>query len=261
MTGARFGYRTPRRRRGDDEPPAQESPPPQQPAGDGSRPRHVQSPAVGLASARFGPGTPRRHQPEHAVGDADHGASAGGTRPVPATAPEVGLASARFGRLGWRRPSDPSPEETQPPTDQDAESAPTDVPVESRRPAGAYDNWLDASRQDSATLVRPYAWTGGRTRGPTTLDVETLVSVSPQLPAKEHWAVEPPYRTMVELCRRPTSVAEVAALASLPLGVARVLLADWARVCVIRVHENTTATNGRPDLAVMERVLAGLRRL
>jgi len=213
---------------------------------------------VGFASARFGPGTPRRHEPEHAAGDADHGASAGGTRPVPATTPEIGLAGARF---GWRRPSDPSPEETQLPTDEDVESAPADVQVESRRPAGAYDNWLDAPRQDTATLVRPYAWTGGRTRGPATLDVETLVSVSPQPPAKEHWAVEPPYRTMVELCRTPMSVAEIASLASLPLGVARVLLADLARVGVIRVHESATASNGRPDLAVMERVLAGLRRL
>jgi hypothetical protein len=116
-------------------------------------------------------------------------------------------------------------------------------------------------REDSTTLVRPYAWTGGRTRGPATLGIETLVSVSPQLPARDRWPAEPHYRTMVELCGTPTSVAEVAALASLPLGVARVLLADLARVGVIRVHENTSAADGRPDLALMERVLDGLRRL
>jgi hypothetical protein len=66
---------------------------------------------------------------------------------------------------------------------------------------------------------------------------------------------------VVGLCTSPRSVAEVAALASLPLGVARVLLADMARVGVIRVHKNAATSDGRPGLALMERVLAGLHRL
>lgn len=132
---------------------------------------------------------------------------------------------------------------------------------------GGYDRDGYADRPDDptadrTTLVRPYIRTGGRTRGPANLGIETLVSVSPGRPPAGQWSNEPDYRMVVDLCRSPRSVAEIAALASLPLGVARVLLADMARVGVIRIHKNnTSSSNGAPDLALMQRVLAGLRRL
>ncbi len=61
------------------------------------------------------------------------------------------------------------------------------------------------------------------------------------------------------LCARPRSVAEVAALTGVPLGVARVLLGDMLTAGAVSVHR--TADAGGPDLALMERVLSGLRRL
>jgi hypothetical protein len=56
-------------------------------------------------------------------------------------------------------------------------------------------------------------------------------------------------------------VAEVAALLSVPLGVARVLLGDMAGLGVVTVHQNASSAGNTPDLALMERVLSGLRRL
>jgi hypothetical protein len=73
------------------------------------------------------------------------------------------------------------------------------------------------------------------------------------------------HRAVAELCRAPRSVAEVAALLSLPLGVARVLLADMAGIGLVVVHRNPPGEEGshagRPDMVLMERVLSGLRRL
>ncbi|GGS30854.1 MULTISPECIES: DUF742 domain-containing protein [Actinokineospora] len=113
--------------------------------------------------------------------------------------------------------------------------------------------------EDGAEIVRAYAWTAGRTRPEAHLEVETLVSstdVPPrllaQLPAEHH--------TIVELCRATRSVAEVAALLALPLGVVKVLLGDLAGRGLIAVHR-TGHAGAAPDLGLMERVLSGLRRL
>lgn len=54
-------------------------------------------------------------------------------------------------------------------------------------------------------------------------------------------------------------MAEIAALRGVPLGVARVLLGDLAALGAVVVHRTVDA--GGPDLALMERVLSGLRRL
>lgn len=117
-----------------------------------------------------------------------------------------------------------------------------------------------AERADDVAIVRPYAWTGGRTRPVYDLAVETLVSVGPagrelsRIPQYEH-------RAVAELCREPRSVAEVAALLTLPLGVARVVIGDMASQGTVVVHQTASTSGDVPDLALMERVLSGLRRL
>ena len=113
---------------------------------------------------------------------------------------------------------------------------------------------------DEASFVRPYAWTGGRTRPVYQLAIETLISLGPQgrdpsrLQQYEH-------RAVADLCREPRSVAEVAALLKLPLGVARVLLGDMASQGTVVVHQTASTSDAGPDRALMERVLSGLRRL
>ncbi|WP_415951810.1 DUF742 domain-containing protein [Streptomyces sp. KLOTTS4A1] len=118
--------------------------------------------------------------------------------------------------------------------------------------------------------VRPYSLTGGRTRFGHVLLVETFVAAVPALEGADerpeltggslHTKVMPELRAMVELCRRMRTVAEIAALLRMPLGVVRVLLSDLADQGRIRVY-GTGHGPGRPDRALLERVLGGLRRL
>ncbi|MEU5308718.1 DUF742 domain-containing protein [Streptomyces sp. NPDC021562] len=117
--------------------------------------------------------------------------------------------------------------------------------------------------------VRPYSLTGGRTRFGHVLLVETFVAA---LEAPEerkeltngslNTRVMPELQAIVELCRRMRTVAEIAALLKMPLGVVRVLLSDLADQGKIRVYGTGTGHGvGRPDRALLERVLSGLRRL
>ncbi|MDT0400396.1 MULTISPECIES: DUF742 domain-containing protein [Streptomyces] len=120
--------------------------------------------------------------------------------------------------------------------------------------------------------VRPYSLTGGRTRFGHVLLVETFVGATAALEAADERKeltngplgvrVMPEMRAIVELCRRMRTVAEIAALLRMPLGVVRVLLSDLADQGKIRVYGTGTGHGtGRPDRALLERVLSGLRRL
>lgn len=72
--------------------------------------------------------------------------------------------------------------------------------------------------------VRPFIVTGGRTFPPTDgLRLETLIHAYPAA-LSAPLAFEP--RRVVEVCQRPSSVAEIAAALRLPFGVARVLVGD-----------------------------------
>jgi Protein of unknown function (DUF742) len=111
-----------------------------------------------------------------------------------------------------------------------------------------------------ASAVRPYAWTRGRTKSGFDLAIEQLVSTS-QRGRDQLALLQVEHRAVAQLCEQTRSVAEVAALLSLPLGVARVLLGDMAGLGVVTVHQTANSAGNAPDLALMERVLSGLRRL
>jgi hypothetical protein len=117
--------------------------------------------------------------------------------------------------------------------------------------------------------VRPYSLTGGRTRFGHVLLVETFVAALEAPEERKELTngslstrVMPEMQAIVELCRRMRTVAEIAALLKMPLGVVRVLLSDLADQGKIRVYGTGTGHGtGRPDRALLERVLSGLRRL
>ena len=67
-------------------------------------------------------------------------------------------------------------------------------------------------------------------------------------------------RSIAVLCRDVLSVAEVSARLDVPLGVARVLISDMAEEGLVLVHRPSSPAD-RPDLALLERVLYGLRQL
>jgi hypothetical protein len=121
------------------------------------------------------------------------------------------------------------------------------------------DEW-DEIESSGATFVRPYAWTRGRTRTGYSLEIETLVTTSQR--GREQLALlQLEHRAVADLCQQARSVAEVAALLKVPLGVAKVLVGDMAGIGLVAVHESVSTHGDIPDLALMERVLSGLRRL
>lgn len=118
-------------------------------------------------------------------------------------------------------------------------------------------------QSEEASVVRPYALTGGRTKAKLALELETLISVSELAGAKvDLTTVQFEHRSIMEECRTPRSVAEVAALLRVPLGVARVLISDAADAGLITVHKTVSGNgDGEAHFMLMERVLSGLRRL
>lgn len=55
-------------------------------------------------------------------------------------------------------------------------------------------------------------------------------------------------------------MAEVSAVLHMPLGLARILIADMAVEGLVRVHQPNHAQGG-PDVRLLERVMSGLRKL
>jgi hypothetical protein len=120
-------------------------------------------------------------------------------------------------------------------------------------------SWHDGEPEpERSSLVRMYAVTGGRTAPRSGLAMEALVSSATS--AQLGLAYPREFRAISELCRQVRSVAEVSALLAIPLGVARVLVADMEAEGLVRVYQPQHEA-GRPDTRLLERVLTGLRRL
>jgi hypothetical protein len=108
--------------------------------------------------------------------------------------------------------------------------------------------------------VRPYALTGGRTRGTKQLALETLVRTTPEgRAALPRLQMEP--RRVLELCADLQSIAEVSAHLSVPLGVARVIVGDLTGDGLLAASDDPNPNSDRPDIKLLERVLDGLQAL
>ncbi|MDT7741028.1 MAG: hypothetical protein QOE59_106 [Actinomycetota bacterium] len=180
----------------------------------------------------------------------------GGTVPTPrASWSDAWWAGARWSEA---RPSDARPPEVRPSevrpsefrwSDDEAPTAPLHLAELRSRVEGI----------EPRVSVRPYVRTRGRTHARSDLRLETLVSIpSPRRPMDD-----PEHRAIGELCDGPRSVAEVAALMGMPLGVARILIGDMADEGTLTVHRtlDRLGPGSGPDRAVMARVLRGLRAL
>lgn len=117
-----------------------------------------------------------------------------------------------------------------------------------------------ADPEPGSGLVRPYFRTRGRTRPARDLAIEALVSTSEHGRLLDRVRV-PEHRSICDLCLDTRSVAEVAALLRLPLGVVRVLIGDVAGLGLVLVHSASNTVGDRPNIEFMERVLSGLRRI
>ena len=223
QTGARFGGTAGRRSRATVKSPEED--------GDVAAHGHGEDqPVVGQTGARFASFLSRRRHNQAEQDHAQHALEATGTPALAGhqqavTPPEIA-------------PPVPKPDRVFEP-----------VPVE-------VADW--DTPKETFGLVRPYAWTGGRTASCVDLAIETLVSTTGQ-------RVDPTasleHRTILGLCATPRSVAELAALMKMPLGVVRVLLGDLAAAGSVAVHCTAGAADAAPDIALMRRVLTGLQRL
>ncbi|MFN0282484.1 MAG: DUF742 domain-containing protein [Kineosporiaceae bacterium] len=112
------------------------------------------------------------------------------------------------------------------------------------------------------SLVRPYSRTGGRTRPGHALDLEALVVTT--VNGREAWSsplLTPEHVQVIGLCVDTTSVAEIAARLTVPIGVARVIIADMVDLGLVEVMKTSANLGDERDPAFLRRVLSGLQRL
>jgi hypothetical protein len=110
-------------------------------------------------------------------------------------------------------------------------------------------------------LVRPYAVTRGRTEPRRDIAIEAVMLTTSKGRQEARFAGRDK-NVIGGMCDgRAQSLAEIAAHLRLPLGVARVLVADMVADGLLVLHEPMMDSDGDDRLEVLERVLSGLRRL
>jgi hypothetical protein len=106
-------------------------------------------------------------------------------------------------------------------------------------------------------LIRPYAMTGGRTTADTEISLEAQIQASTR--ASQHLGA---YRweaaKVVELVQTPMALIEIAARLQIPIGVARVLVADLLNDGAVVLH---VPHKTQSFASLLERVLDGVRNL
>jgi hypothetical protein len=128
-------------------------------------------------------------------------------------------------------------------------------------PGDTSEFFVDAEVPTSS-LVRPYSRTGGRTKPKRDLDLEALISST--VNGREAAAsplLSPEHGSVIQLCRDTVSVAEIAARLPVPIGVARVIIADMADLGLVEVGRTSAVEGDERDPAFLRRVLSGLQRL
>lgn len=118
--------------------------------------------------------------------------------------------------------------------------------------------------REAGPVVRPYAVTGGRTEPADgeVLDLLTVVVASGHQTERDQDLLRrsPEHRKLIGLCKRPTTLVDLAAEISLPLGVVRVLLADLIVDEVVKVVRKRSQ-HDLPSNDVLKEILNGLRAL
>jgi hypothetical protein len=96
---------------------------------------------------------------------------------------------------------------------------------------------MQSGREVDGPVVRPFIVSGGRTRPlQDNLRIETLVSAPPALLSAP---LNFEARRIAQLCQTPKSIAEIAVTLGVPIGVAKVLVADLAMARAVICHQPT----------------------
>ncbi|MEV6236951.1 DUF742 domain-containing protein [Lentzea sp. NPDC051838] len=118
------------------------------------------------------------------------------------------------------------------------------------------DWWYDEA---AGPIVRPYALVSGRTR-PTWGRLNLATQVRAIRTTSDTSALSVEHLEIMKMCRKPLSVAEVAAYLHAPLVVAKVLLSDLIqRGDVITSDASRMAV--APDRNLLQKVLDGVRAI
>ncbi|MDX6418475.1 MAG: hypothetical protein QOG28_3095 [Trebonia sp.] len=168
--------------------------------------------------------------------------------------PSLGDAVSGLGRTGDDRGS--------PAWQGPTRTGPWDEPQAQRQPyppAQQQQQFPAEEESGSTRLVRPYTVTGGRTQPRYKLALEALVSATVYEP-RDLSVLAPECQAILQFCLDWRSVAEISAVLRMPLGVARILVADMSADGLVRIHQRDDS-EGRPDLNLLERVLSGLRKI
>ena len=120
------------------------------------------------------------------------------------------------------------------------------------------DRWLD---REAGPVVRLYAVTRGRTRaaGQAPLDLIDVVEATGRRPA-DTFRPSPEHRRMLNGCRKPVPIADLASEIDLPLGVVRVLLGDLIHHGLIKVYR-PASRQPATDERLLRKLLDGLQAL
>ena len=140
-------------------------------------------------------------------------------------------------------------------------------------------HWSDEEEDEddlSGTMVRPYTITRGRTAPErddlTLITVLTTAQDGPRAEfgrtgfdrtARTPRGLQPEHRVILDRCRRPAAVAEVAADLNLPVSVTKILLGDLIAqgLLLARAPLSVAVAGGGVDLGLLRAVREGLRRL
>jgi hypothetical protein len=120
---------------------------------------------------------------------------------------------------------------------------------------------VDDPEDPRGQLIRPYTVTRGRTEPTGDIAIEAVLVTSRRGRQEAAFAGQDKH-LIADLCDgRALSLAEIAAHIQLPLGVARVLVADMAADGMLTLHTASGNENYEERLQLLEKVLSGLRKL
>ncbi|MGP4113413.1 DUF742 domain-containing protein [Streptomyces sp. 4N509B] len=116
--------------------------------------------------------------------------------------------------------------------------------------------WLDEA---AGQLIRPYAVSDGRTRPSTPFDLMDLVVATGRA---GDTTLGLSHAQVLDLCRRPVTVAEIAAHTRLPAAVVKVLLSDLVELDAVTTRAFVPAPQQHDmiDIGLLKAVLDGLRK-
>lgn len=118
--------------------------------------------------------------------------------------------------------------------------------------------------EDEDSLVRPYTITRGRTAAAR--EDLTLITMIAALaaPGDGHdlRALQPEHRAILEVCRRPAALAEIAAGLNLPVSVVKILVSDLIELGRVSARPPLAMAVGhKPDVRLLQAVRDGLLKL